>query len=178
MIFKRDAKGRILPKYNIPKKWLYEQYIVKEKNSTEIGKVLEIPIGTILYWLKRYDIPIRPRGSLLGEKNQNWKGGRVIRSHGYIYVRTSVNGKQRYVAEHRLVMEKVLGRPLTKKEVVHHINKDRKDNRPENLILFSSNSEHTRMYLPTLAKLLSAIKHLKELKDTKVNEILKEHDAL
>ena len=71
--------------------------------------------------------------------NPNWKGGRA-RIMGYIMIRIDdhPNATNRgYVMEHRLVVEKSLGRYLRRDEVVHHINGKKTDNRLENLELMS-----------------------------------------
>lgn len=52
------------------------------------------------------------------------------------------------VRYHRLVMEEKLGRYLEPWEIVDHINKDRQDNRPENLRLFSNQSKHMKNHKP------------------------------
>ena len=50
---------------------------------------------------------------------------------------------QGYMLEHRLVMEQKIGRRLRKGEVVHHVNGNGMDNRPDNLELFASPGKHT-----------------------------------
>lgn len=77
--------------------------------------------------------------SLKGEKHPFWKGGKFQSKYGYILVNSPKHpfGSARHlVYEHRLVMEKVLGRYLQPYEKVHHINGNKKDNNPENLMLY------------------------------------------
>lgn len=84
-----------------------------------------------------------------GSRSSTWKGGAFVFPDGYVSVtmpdhpRTHANG---YVFEHRLVMERHLGRRLTRAEVVHHINGDRRDNRIGNLRLMSR-GEHAALHL-------------------------------
>ena len=59
------------------------------------------------------------------------------------YETKTINGRERPV--HILLMEEILGRPLKENEVVHHINGDKRDNRPENLQVLDR-GEHTSLH--------------------------------
>jgi len=48
-----------------------------------------------------------------------------------------------YICEHIIVAEKMIGRALKEEEVVHHIDKNRSNNNPENLMVFATNADHT-----------------------------------
>jgi hypothetical protein len=83
------------------------------------------------------------------EKHHNWKGGQKKTGAGYwrvlcpLHPNADANGR---VLRHRLIMEAYMGRVLLPTEVVHHINGDKEDDRIENLMLYSSASEHTSFH--------------------------------
>lgn len=82
------------------------------------------------------------------QNHPRWKKGRRIHD-GYIVVFSPAHpfaGKDLCVPEHRLVMEKHLGRYLKPEEIVHHKNGAKTDNRIENLMLFANDYEHRKFH--------------------------------
>ena len=69
------------------------------------------------------------------------KGYKVIYQPSHPHARA--NG---YVYEHILVAERKIGRQLTGTEVVHHIDRNKLNNSPENLMVFPNQSEHDRFH--------------------------------
>ena len=87
--------------------------------------------------------------SRIGAGNPNWKGGIYSDWEGRIYVYAPNHpfpSRDKHVRRSHLVMEKYLGRYLSKGEHVHHINEDKSDDRIENLSVVSP-QEHCRIHL-------------------------------
>jgi hypothetical protein len=83
-----------------------------------------------------------------GPLNHNWKGfikKRKSSGHNLQYAPEHPKAKNNFVYEHRLIVEKHLGRILEDNEFVHHINGIKDDNRFSNLVVCSA-SEHTKAH--------------------------------
>lgn len=131
--------------YDYLQKDVIRCYVDEKKSSRETGRQLGISDCTVRRLLVKAGI--KPRGSKeglkirypngrFGKDASNWRGGRRPVNENYIHVHQPDHPyctKAGYVMEHRLVMEEKLGRFLKTGEIVHHINGDGKDNRPENL---------------------------------------------
>ena len=133
------------------KYWNSRKYCSKncynEKRKAERGKCEVCGKEIIIYpkerkrtkfcSLKCRDKSWKENSPIAGEKHWHWKGGKSKLGE-YIYLKRRKHpyaNSQGYVAEHRLIMEKKLGRYLTSNEEIHHKNGIKTDNRIENLKL-------------------------------------------
>lgn len=86
------------------------------------------------------------RNRLHGDPNAPFKNAR--KGEGHLtkagYRSHFINGKHKY--EHILVAERALGRKLPRGAVVHHVNENRSDNRPENLVICPSRAYHNLIH--------------------------------
>ena len=155
----------------IDKEQLEHLYYGEKLSQDAIGRRLGYMGYEIGYFMKRYGIPVRMRREAcklafesgrhiahgaLGEQANNWKGGRITRAGGYIYVQKYGHHRAQrygqYVAEHILVWEEYHKTLLPDEFIIHHLNGIKSDNRPENLIALSKGKHHGHLVFHELQK--------------------------
>lgn len=99
-------------------------------------------------WRKRISESNKGKVAVSGVDHPFYKGGLFDTTDGYRFVLVS---NQKYAAEHRMVMSEYLGRPLSSDEIVHHKNRDKMDNRIENLQIMTR-SEHIKEHMEDLKR--------------------------
>lgn len=144
----RTVKNR---KFWKNRKWLYQKYVVERLSYEKIAKMVGSGSTTIEKWAKKFGIKSRTN---FKSDNYSWKGGIVETARGYIYQmvdnhpraigKVTKEGKK-YVPQHRLVMEKYLGRYLKNSERIHHKDGNRRNNKISNLVLCDSNRDHAKL---------------------------------
>ena len=102
-----------------PIEYLVELY--QKIGTKKIAQKLGMNQKTVIKRLRNHGVEFR-------KAQIRTKGYRVVNAPGHPNCR--VNGQ---ISEHTLIASEKIGRPLKKKEVVHHINLKSLDNNPENL---------------------------------------------
>lgn len=128
----------------------YKQKVIDRYKETKNAGLVAKEFGkfrsSVLRVLKLAGVYKKPSGK--GSGHSQWKGGRGVKS-GYwtVYIenhpRKLNNGR---IFEHILVAEKKYGRPIGKKEPIHHIDFNRLNNNPDNLYLCQNNKEHMDLH--------------------------------
>ncbi len=69
----------------------------------------------------------------------NWKGGRTITTDGYVCIWVGkdhpIADGHGYAKEHRLIAQQMMDRPLLRSEPVSHIDGNKQNNSPDNLLI-------------------------------------------
>ena len=141
----------------IDKEPLQRMYVDEDMTTKQIAKKLGCSDVTVGERLKEYGIPRRTpsdRNKHRMRHNKEWfakvkkglnfKGEAMNGGYRLIYSpEHPLATKTKYVLEHRLIMERMLGRYLKQEEEVHHIDFNPSNNEEDNLYLFKSKGTHT-----------------------------------
>lgn len=115
------------------------QKINEGKNTKQIASDFGLDKTTIRKW-----------ASLLDYKLDTFHKGFLVTHNGYKMIMAKSHpfaDSKGYVREHRLVMEKKIGRYLTSGEIVHHKDENKLNNNPDNLEVMSK-AEHCKHHKP------------------------------
>jgi len=131
-----------------------------EKSGNAIAKELDLDRNAVYKFLQDHGLTRNKKDAAQlnannrleynrsGDKNPNWKGGqKIVKGYRHFYLPHHPDSIKNYYPEHRLVMEIKLGRILTKKEKVHHIDGNPLNNDIDNLRLFPSQNAHAKYHI-------------------------------
>ena len=82
------------------------------------------------------------------QSDRHWRYRGHKKSNGYemlVSPHSPLANCRGYAPEHRLIMERKLGRGLVPNEIVHHIDLDKTNNSPDNLVVLN-NGEHANYH--------------------------------
>jgi len=124
-------------KISLPMESIKSRYLAGE-SCAQIAETFGLPAERIRRRLRAYGVPRRSLEASVprGKRNRFYKNGKGKRNVMHYYRRQSYE-----------VAAICLGQPVPQGWVIHHLNENPRDNRPENLILFRSPSDHSTYHV-------------------------------
>lgn len=85
-----------------------------------------------------------------GAASHKWNGGKSYDPRGYVRIHSPghprAHKQSGYVYEHILLAEKALGKQLPEKAEVHHLNGNKGDNSPGNIVICEDRAYHMLLH--------------------------------
>ena len=168
------------------KEWLRVEYLDNKRSIADLSREIGCTVGPVRDALRAMGIQTRnniearrlydEQRTHTGHLASNWRGGRS-KTGGYIKIYNPDHPyatKQGYVMEHRLLMEKHLGRYLKPGEIVHHLDGNKQNNTIENLEL-TRNGRHIHDHFMNSHKVIVLRQRVAEL-EAEVERLKEEID--
>ncbi len=127
----------------------FQRNLIRERLKSgeslrHIASTMGVTYQTLQYHRRIWGEPVLRKAHTSGKDHASWNGVEFVDRWGYKMIRSPERSSRNpYTAEHIVVAEKKLGRKIVMGEHVHHLNGNKADNSPENLLVCTASQHRT-----------------------------------